>query len=72
MNNDRLEIIVLNKPADIHTRYVTIQDVMNFLQRVGRINIFEICAHKGRKSIFISKIDPATIVKELTDFQNQP
>ena len=69
---NRLEILVLNKSAEIYTRYVDIPSVMGFLHRTGRPNNFAIVAHKGPKAIFIEKLDPATLVKILTDFQNQP
>ena len=70
--NDRLEILVLNKSAEVYTKYVSVIDTMNFLNRVGRTNNFQIVAHKGKKSIFIEKLDPSTLLKTLTDFQNQP
>jgi hypothetical protein len=67
---NRLEILVLNKSAEVYTRYCSIDDTISFLRRV-RIHNFSIVAHKGRKAIFIERIDPSTLVKELTDFQNQ-
>ncbi len=69
---NRLEIFVLNKPAGIFTSYVDIPSVISFLARVNRSNIFSILAHKGKKSIFIEKLDPATLLKELNDFNIQP
>ena len=69
---NRLEILVLNKSAEVYTRYVDIPSVMGFLGRTGRPNNFSIVAHKGKKAIFIERLDPATLLKELTDFQNQP
>lgn len=69
---NRLEIIVLNRPSGIFTTYVDIPSVLSFLARVNRSNIFSILAHKGKKSIYIEKLEPATLAKELNDFQNQP
>jgi hypothetical protein len=67
--NDRLEIIVLNTSAEVYTKYVSVDDCMNFLRRVGRTNNFSIVAHKGNKSIFIQRLDPTTLQKELMEFQ---
>jgi hypothetical protein len=69
---NRLQILVLNKSAEIYTSYIDIPSVMGFLSRTGRPNNFAIVAHKGPKAIFIERLDPATLVKTLTDFQNQP
>jgi hypothetical protein len=69
---NRLEILVLNRSAEIYTKYVDIPSVMGFLNRTGRPNNFSIVAHKGPKAIFIERLDPATLVKILTEFQNQP
>lgn len=69
---NRLEIIVVNNPADTITRYVDVPSVISFLARVNRSNIFSIYAHKGERSIFIEKLDPATLLKRLNDFANQP
>ena len=69
---DRLKILVLNKSAEIYTSYVDIQSVMGFLNRTGRPNNFMIVAYKGKRSLVIEKLDPATLLKSLSDFQNQP
>ncbi len=67
----RIEILVLNKGAEIYTKYADIISALAFLNRVGRINNFSIVAHKGEKALFIEKIEnPAELIKKLNDFQN--
>jgi hypothetical protein len=69
---NRFEILVLNTAAEVYTKYCSIADCMSFLRRIGRTNNFSIVVHKGKRSLFIEKLDPATLAKELNDFQNQP
>ncbi len=69
--NNRLEILILNLPSEIYTTYIDVPSVLNFFARTGHINHFSVVAHKGNKVIFIEKIDPLTLAKELTAFQNQ-
>ena len=69
---NRLELLVLNKSAEVYTRYCDIPSLMAFLSRTGRPNKFAIVAHKGPKAIFIERLDPSTLIKILTEFQNQP
>lgn len=69
---NRLKILVLNKSAEVYVPYIDIPSVMSFLQRTGRPNNFMIVAYKGKRSLVIEKLDPATLIKILTDFQNQP
>ena len=71
-NNDRLEIIVLHRVAEVYESFMDISSAMRFLQRTGRIHNFSIVARKGPKAIFIDKIDPVTLEGELGDFQNKP
>jgi hypothetical protein len=71
---NRLQILVLNKTSDrdgVYTVYVDVPSAIAFLQRTGHLNRYMIVAHKGLKSLFIEKIDPATILKQLNDFQVQ-
>jgi hypothetical protein len=70
--NNRLEILILNRSAEIYTSYQDILSVMSFLNRTGRVNNFSIVAHKGPRALFIDKLEPATLVKTLTEFQNHP
>jgi hypothetical protein len=69
---NRLNILVLNKSAEVYVPYIDIPSVIAFLQRTGRPNNFMIVAYKGKRSLVIEKLDPSTLIKELTDFQNQP
>ena len=69
---NRLNILVLNKSAEVYVPYIDISSVIAFLQRTGRPNNFMIVAYKGKRSLVIEKLDPSTLIKELTDFQNQP
>ena len=63
-NNDRLELLVLNKSGEIYTKYIDIPSVIAFLNRVGtRIRNYAVVAHVGKCSIFI---DDITTEKELT------
>ena len=71
---DRLEIYVLNRLSQgdgIYTTYVDIPSVMAFLNRTGHVNRYSILAVKGPRSLFISRLDPATLVKQLSDFMIQ-
>ena len=71
---DRLEIYVLNRLSQgdgIYTTYVDIPSVMAFLNRTGHVHRFSILATKGDKSLFIRKLDPADLLKKLSDFMIQ-
>jgi hypothetical protein len=41
---------------------------MAFLARSGHINRFQIVARRGKRAIYIDKVDPLTTSKELSDF----
>ena len=72
---NRLQIFVLNHLSEgdgIFTTYIDTTSVISFLTRVGRVNRFSVLAVKGKRSLYIEKLDPATLVKTLTEFQNQP
>jgi hypothetical protein len=72
---NRLQVFVLNHLSEgdgIFTTYIDISSVMSFLNRVGRVNRFSILAVKGKRSLYIEKLDPSTLLKQLTEFQNQP
>ena len=72
---NRLQIFVLNHLSEgdgIFTTYIDTTSVISFLTRVGRVNRFSVLAVKGKRSLYIEKLDTATLVKTLTEFQNQP
>ena len=72
---NRLQIFVLNHLSEgdgIFTTYIDTTSVISFLNRVGRVNRFSILAVKGKRSLYIEKLDPATLPKQLNEFQNQP
>jgi hypothetical protein len=72
---NRLQIFVLNHLSEgdgIFTTYIDTPNVISFLNRVGRVNRFSILAVKGKRSLYIERLDPATLIKTLTEFQNQP
>ena len=72
-NNDRLELLVLNKSGEIYTKYVDIPSCISFLNRVAsRIRNYAVVAHMGKRCIFID--DSTTekeLIKELNDFAVQ-
>jgi len=69
---NRLKIFVMNNPAEIFTTYVSILDVMNFLNRTGRLGIFSILAVKGDKSLWIEKANnPNELMSKLNDFSQK-
>lgn len=70
---NRLKIYVLNKPAGVYNEYVDIPSLLSYLKRIGEyIHNYTVVATKGKKSLHFEKLDPATLIKELTEFQNQP
>jgi len=69
---NRLKIFVMNNPAEIFTTYVSILDVMNFLNRTGRFGIFSILAVKGDRSLWIEKATtPQELITKLNDFSQK-
>lgn len=69
---NRLEILLLDrKNGVICNEYIDVVSVMMFLHRTGHPNRFSVVARKGKKALFIDRVDIATLTKELTDFQNQ-
>lgn len=69
---NRLEILLLDrKNGVICNEYVDTTSLLNFLHRSGNIHRYQVVARKGKKAIYIDRIDPTTIGKELTEFQNQ-
>jgi len=71
---NRLKIIILNNPAGIFNDYVDVVSSINFLNRVSNVRNFSIIAVKGKKSLFLDRLDQLgqlEITKQLNDFQNQ-
>lgn len=70
---NRLKIFCLNNTAEVFTTYISISDLMNFINRTGRPNIFSIMAVKEARSLFIEKISsPNDLLKQLAGFDNLP
>ena len=70
---DRLKIYVVNNVGGtdfIGSTYIDIPSMMNFFRRQRRINQFSIIATKGKRALHLDKIDPVTLVNELTTFAN--
>jgi len=71
---DRLKIFVLNHLSQgdgIYTTYMDVQSVMNFLHRTGRPQNFSVVATKGKRSLYIERLDAATLAKDLNNFAIQ-
>lgn len=71
---DRLKIFVLNRLSQgdgIYTTYSDVQSVINFLQRTGRPQNFSIVATKGKRSLYIERLDAVTLAKDLNNFAIQ-
>ena len=69
---NRLEILVLDRRNGvICNEYIDTQSVMSFFHRTGNIHRFQIVARRGKHALFIEKIDPVTVAKELSDFDIQ-
>lgn len=71
---DRLKLYVVNHVGGtdfVGSTYIDIQSMMDFFRRQRRINHFSIIATKGKKALHLEKIDPATLVKDLTTFANE-
>ena len=71
---ERLKIFVLNRLSQgdgIYTTYSDVQSVMNFLHRTGRPQNFSIVATKGKRSLYLERLDAATLAKDLNNFAIQ-
>ena len=67
---NRLQIIVLDRRNGVISgEFIDIQSLMNFLLRTGRARSLQVLATMGNRSLFIEKIDMATLQKELSEFQ---
>ena len=70
MNNNRLEILVLDRRNGIiSSEYIDVQSLLGFLNRSGNVHRFQVVVRKGKKAIFFDRLDPNELVKEITDFQ---
>ena len=71
---DRLKIFVINNVGDsdfIGSTYIDVASVLAFLRRQRHIHHFSIIAIKGKRSLYIEKIDSLNTAKDLINFQNQ-
>lgn len=71
---ERLKIFVMNRLSEgdgIYTTYIDVQSVMGFLHRTGRPQNFSVIATKGKRSLYIERLDAATLAKELNNFAIQ-
>jgi hypothetical protein len=71
---ERLKIFVMNRLSEgdgIYTTYIDVQSVMNFLHRTGRPQNFSVVATKGKRSLYIERLDAATLAKDLNNFAIQ-
>jgi len=61
----------LSEGDGIYTTYIDVQSVMNFLHRTGRPQNFSVVATKGKRSLYIERLDAATLAKDLNNFAIQ-
>ena len=69
--SDRLLIDCVNKPGGVVTEYDSIETLMSFINRTGRIKIFRIWARKNGKTICIETDVPYELEHKLREFQTQ-
>jgi len=55
--NDRLEIIVLNRPGEVFLPFTDVESAMRFFYRTGHLRNFSVFAHKGKHLLFVDRID---------------
>jgi hypothetical protein len=66
--NDRLEIIVLNRPGEVFLPFIDIESTMRFFYRTGHLRNYSIFAHKGKHLLFVDKIDDVNdLMKKLNE-----
>jgi hypothetical protein len=72
---ESLKIFVLNQFGPLDGEYnvfVDVPSVMGFFRRTGtKPHRFHVLATKGKRVLFIDKIDPATLERTLNTFQTQ-
>ena len=66
--NDRLEIIVLNRPGEVFLPFNDVESAMRFFYRTGHLRNYSVFAHKGKYLLFVDKIDD---VKDLMKRLNE-
>ena len=70
---ERLKIFVLNQFGPLDGEYnvfVDVPAVMGFFRRTGsRPHKFHLLATKGKRVLFIDRIDPGTLERTLNEFQ---
>lgn len=66
--NDRLEIIVLNRPGEVFLPFNDVDSAMRFFYRTGHLRNYSVFAHKGKHLFFVEKIDdPNDLMKRLNE-----
>lgn len=66
--NDRLEIIVLNRPGEIFLPFNNVDSAMRYFFRTGHIQNYSVFAHKGKHLLFFEKIDDVNdLMKQLNE-----
>lgn len=64
--NDRLEIIVLNRPGEVFLPFADVESAMRYFYRTGHIKNYSVFAHKGKHLLFVDKIDDVNdLMKQL-------
>ena len=66
---DRLKILFLDpNNGVIASEHIDVQGALGYLHRSNRIRSLQVVAHRGKRAIYIEKIDVTTIAQELSDF----
>ena len=64
--NDRLEIIVLNRPGEVFLPFYDVESAMRYFYRTGHIKNYSVFAHKGKHLFYVGKVeDPNELMKQL-------
>lgn len=66
--NDRLEIIVLNRPGEVFLPFTDVESAMRYFYRTGHLNNYSVFAHKGKHLFFTDRIDDVNdLMKRLNE-----
>ena len=66
--NDRLEIIVLNRPGEVFLPVTDVESAMRYFYRTGHLNNYSVFAHKGKHLFFTDRIDDVNdLMKRLNE-----
>jgi hypothetical protein len=66
--NDRLEIIVLNRPGEVFLPFADVESTMRYFYRTGHLRNYSVFAHKGKHMLFVEKIDDVNdLMKRLNE-----